>query len=667
VAVGGKAVFTAYIPSAPTTTNFTWAVTGGSANGTITADGTGKGDYVAPAAIPTGAVTITVTSGSLGGSATVTIGAAATGGVAISPGSIAVQAGTTFQFSATSNGGPATVTQWEVNGTPLGDTLHGSIDSNGNYTAPAMPPPGGSTTITAITTGGSANATATVVFSNNSLSGPYAFSYTGVDSSGYLAVAGSFTANNGVLTGGEDATNNAQPFPTTSISGSTYSIGPDGRGTVTIIGGAISEKTWEIALAGNPSANPGGPAQHAVLVRFDLSATGSGTIDQQNMIEAESATPFPAGNYVFGLSGLDGALLFKDGGNFTLAAAGKFFSNGNGTTVTNASVWDLNDAGFTGSTGIVTDDTTLNVSYVAAPGSISGSVGRGTLNLISTNATLNSMTGVTLPASNTFSFVFYVVDNTHMKVIENDGHAFLSGDIFSGPSTSDGSFTQAGVLKNGNYAFTLGGATRTTAYSAGGVFAANGSGQTATGVMDVNNGGVQILLDKILTTSYTVDPNLGRISFILSPSGVTPGYTFAGYTTSSGSVEIVETDSVAVTSGVAFPQAATSEPSGSFAANISGASASGEQDAGGQVVVNNGAVAGTLDFNNAVNGTVDLGLELLSGTTIATPDSNGRGTAMLDTSATNFQLVYYVIDARTVLMMETDGVHVVLGKLSAQY
>src|SRR3984957_437046 len=151
VPLGGKATFTAYAASSPSTTSFTWAVTGGSANGTITTDSSGKGDYVAPATAPTGAVTVTVTSGSsLGGSATVTITALPAGGIAVSPASIFVAAGTTFQFGATANGATTTVTSWQVNGTAGGDTLHGTIDANGNYTAPAMPPPGGSTTITAI-------------------------------------------------------------------------------------------------------------------------------------------------------------------------------------------------------------------------------------------------------------------------------------------------------------------------------------------------------------------------------------------------------------------------------------------------------------------------------------------------------------------------------------
>ncbi len=80
------------------------------------------------------------------------------------------------------------------------------------------------------------------------------------------------------------------------------------------------------------------------------------------------------------------------------------------------------------------------------------------MTLFSTNATLNSETGSTLqPVRSLLST--YLVDSTHVKVIETDGHAFLTGDVFSGPTTPLGAFTAANILKNGNYAFTVGGAS----------------------------------------------------------------------------------------------------------------------------------------------------------------------------------------------------------------
>ncbi len=397
-------------------------------------------------------------------------------------------------------------------------------------------------------------------------------------------------------------------------------------------------------------------------MRFDTTGTGSGTIDQQNTLDA--VAPFPAGNYVFGFLEstfrfIDGAA-FSDHGGFSLTTAGKFFSNGANTG--NAAVWDVNDGGKT-----VTDDTTLSATFTPTSSGFTGSVGRGILTLFSTNSTLNTLTGQT--TTSTFQFVYYVVDRTHVKVVENDGHAFLSGDIFSGPATTDGSFTQAAILNNGNYVFTLGGASSNGSYAAGGVFGVNAGAGSSSGVMDINNGGVQILLAKPLTVSYTVDTNLGRITFTLSPTGGS-SYTFAGYTTGSGLVELVETDSLAVANGVAFPQAGTGEPSGSFAATISGIAINSqeEEDTGGQVGVANGIVTGTLDLNNvAVTGNLDPALGLVTGTTITAPDTNGRGTISLQTSVLTYPLVYYVIDGKTALLIGTDAVHVVLGTMAAQF
>ena len=647
--LGGKVVFTAYVPSTTTSPTFTWAVTG-SGNGSITTSGTGQGDYVAPTAAPAGSVTVTVTATvnnvALGGSSTITVTAVPAGGVAISPAAIAVPAGTTVPFSATVNG-VAAATTWQVNGTTGGDTLHGTIDINGNYTAPAVPPPGGSTTITAVTGSGSATATATVVFSVNSLSGSYVYSYTGDDGSGYLAVLGSFSASNGLITGSEDATDASNGGATASatISG-TVVIGPDGRGTVTVAGGvfaggAVTGETWQISLTSNPSANPGAPVQHVLLNRFDVNGTGSGSIDRQNSIEAGS--PFPMGNYAFGISGLDG-VPFTDGGGAQLVAAGAFFSNGTNGASLNTSVWDLNDAGFSALTGIVTDDTSLTATFQTA--AMNGSTGRGILTLFSTNTTLNSLMTPVVPArtSTSFQFIFYVIDNTHVKVIETDKQAFLSGDIFNAPSAPYAAMGQGMVLTNSNYAFTVGGVSTDGVYSAGGVFGASGGTTTTTGVMDINNGGVQIPLDKTLTVSYSVpSASLDRISFNLTPTGGS-AYTFEGYVTSSGSVEMIETDNFAVSSGIAYPQSSVSEPSGSYGLNISGASTKGAQAVGGQVSVTNGTVAGTLDFSDFLDntgGTVDPGLQLLTGTTIATPDANGRGTGsspfVFDTSEGTFR------------------------------
>jgi hypothetical protein len=177
-------------------------------------------------------------------------------------------------------------------------------------------------------------------------------------------------------------------------------------------------------------------------------------------------------------------------------------------------------------------------------------------------------------------------------------------------------------------------------------------------------------LDKTLSTLYNVDTSLGRISFTFTPAG-SGSYTFDGFATSGGAVELVETDNLAVAGGVAFPQTATTEPTGSFGFNISGVAISkseGEEDASGQMSIANGTVTGTLDLNNAaVTGAVDPGLELQTGgTTITAPDANGRGTLTIATSVTTYPLAYYMVNSKTALLLGTNGSHVALGTMNGQ-
>jgi hypothetical protein len=167
--------------------------------------------------------------------AVVTVGAGS--GLTVSPLSPTVAANQVQQFTALLNGLTDLNAIWTV--TPSGNAaVFGSIDSRGNYTAPLSPPPGGTVTITATDPAATAPATATVtvVYSDASLTGQYAFSFTGNDQAGFLAVAGSFATDGKgkILSGVEDIdsllTGVAKQV---SISG-FYTVGPDGRGTANI-------------------------------------------------------------------------------------------------------------------------------------------------------------------------------------------------------------------------------------------------------------------------------------------------------------------------------------------------------------------------------------------------------------------------------------------------
>lgn len=641
VPVGAQVDFTGYVPSQPTAT-ITWAVSGSSA-GSITSSGV----YTAPASVPSPAqVAVTATSGGFTATAVVTITAAQ--GVTVSPAAASIPAGSQATFSATQNGLAATGVTWEVNGTAGGDGVHGTIDTNGTYTAPLSPPPGGSTVISAVVGGTSGTATATIVFSNATLDGNYAFSYTGDDGSGVLAIAGEFSANGtGTVTGTEDALDGGKVAVSQILSG-TYSIGPDGRGSVDLT--SSTGEVWQIAISSN---------QHALLINFGSAygsaSTGSGTIDEQT-----STTAFATGPYVFQLSGLD-----KNG--FSIGVAGEFTSFGNGVLAPNGNAMDVNDSG-----SVTTDDTSLT-------GAFSG-----------TGISFQSSSFMTITGG-TGSFAYFPVSSTHVHLIETDGNAFMSGDAYAAPTAPAGGYN-ATLLPAGNFAFTMGGATGGP-YAAGGVFISNGGGGTTTsgsitgGVFDNNDSGNRFQSDATMqSTSYTVDQNTGRITSSTKTAAGT--FTWVAYVTAPvdstqpDSVEVLmlETDKNVTASGLAYLQSSTSQPSGSLGFNLTGVATGnppGEQDVVGQLAIStvssasssSGSASGTMDFNNFATGQIKQGLNVqTSKSTITSTDGNGRGTMKIVLAdGSSFPLAYYVVNSGQVLFIETDSRRVALGTMLKQF
>jgi len=670
VPAGGTADFTGYVPS-DASAAVTWAVSG-SSNGSIT----GAGVYTAPASVPSPAqVAITATSSNFSATAVVTVTSAQ--GLAVNPAAASVPAGTVTQFTATLNGAAAAGVTWAVNGSkaiggmPGGDSVHGTIDINGNYTAPLTPPPGGSTVVTATVGGNAGTSTVTVVFSSLSLNGPYSFSYSGADSTtGFLLVTGNFTASpvagtdGGTIAGTEDAIDTNSLQAGEAITG-TFTVGPDGRGTMTISTG----ETWQFCLAST---------EHALLINFNTGiASGSGTIDQL----FTTTTPLASGQrYVFQISGLDINLN-------PVGIAGAFGSLGSNALAPNTNVLDMNDSSTANGT-ITTDDTTLTGSFSLDPGNLTG-----TITLTSTDlSVLTSSTG-TVGTATSIIFDMYVASDNHIRIIETDGLAFLAGDIFLAPPPGGAGYTAA-LLQTGNYAFTMGGATGSGPYAAGGVLISNGGGASPTGtagsitggVFDNNNGGDGLSSQSdatITSTSYGVDPTTGRIlSSTITSKGTS---NWVGYVTapipvdpaSPGSttqvqVLLLETDVNVVAGGTAYLQSTSSEPNGSYALNLTGQATGingGEQDILAQLGINGTTITGSMDINNFATNTTIVGLNMAtSKSTVVSTDANGRGTATFTAAnGASFPVAYYVIDQNTALMIETDSARVMTGLLMKQY
>lgn len=689
VPINGNAQFTATITldnsTISTTTTVTWQVNGvaggNSTYGTIVPSSVDSevGIYTAPAAeppsgqeVPITAVVQQTTSSSsttpptvTSNTAYVTVGSGL--GLSITPRGATVAAGGSQTFGAFLNGLPDSAATWSVTSASgiTDSSVIGSITSSGLYTAPPSPPPGGTVTITATDGTSNVSATVNVVYSDLSLSGPYAFSYTGNDASGFLAAAGSFVADGkGHITNGVEDVNS---FLTgldegVSIDG-TYSVGSDGRGTATITRGSATE-VWRFALT---------TGQHAQLTLAEPNATGGGTIDQQSVSAISNSASVITGPYVFSALGENGRHTPAPSTPFTpRGMAGEFTANGTGGLLAGqGTLIDVNDNGT-----ISPDDTSLTVSYAfdaGHPGS-----GRGTITLQS------NATGAT-PRQFAFYAVSTAVDSgsnnsyvTQLHLVEIDGVDSLAGDMYSAPSaTALGS----GYLSAANYAFTYGGNSPSGAYAAGGILTSDGTGGVSGGVLDTNDAGTTALNTTISGCTSGLDPTKRRIDLVCTAGGNTP--EFAVYQTSRGSAVMLELDPAAVATGMAYQQcgpssagcaaAAPAVSAKSIALGLIGQGifyntpASYQQDIDGQISLGSGGITpGAIDINNYPNAFAG---DPISAVTLGSASSLGRGTTVITASnpQATYNLVYYLIDDKTALVLDQDKTFVLRGSFGQQF
>jgi hypothetical protein len=662
VAVGQMQTFTANVVGGTTPATVTWSVTGA---GTIDSS---TGVYTAPMTVPATPDTVMAMSQGATGSAIVNVTASQS--LQISPGGPAVPAGASQAFSATAGGNPVGSITWQVNGVAGGDCVapsnnpiapcHGTIDGNGNFTAPLSRPPGGAVTITALSGTDSGTTGATILYSSASLTsngstGQYAIQYAGsdftagfpLDVAGSIQTTGSAASTSGTVVAGTEIDIDSgivgQPVAAT-VTGGQFTVGAvDGRTTmiVTTNSSAFPSFTLQLALTSN---------QHGVLIDFDTFGTGSGTLDAQN---TNSFSGSLAGNYVFTLSGLD------VGGNAPLSVAGAFLANGGSipvnSTTAPTNTQDVVDV--TATTQVVTNDITLSGTYTTADAS-----GRGTITMTSTPL-------------GTINFAYYMIDQTHVNLVEIDNPStspLLSGQIYSAPA-------KATALASG-VAFTVGGSAggNFNPYVAGGVFSVTGTSVGSGGLLDINNNGSNQSAIGINGGTYTNSVASGNVPgrytlSLTTAKGSSP--EFAAYTTTIGTALLVEIDTnTDGTTGTAYQQSSPAALTGSFATNLTGVKFSQgfsiEQDVSGQVVLSSTVTtpsSGTLDLNSFANGPQTLVVNPAN-SIINAPVSN-RGTAVIKTAANNgsFSLTYYLVSPTTAIFIDTDASRVAAGVFLDQF
>ena len=479
----------------------------------------------------------------------------------------------------------------------------------GSGGAKIVPPPGGG-------------------FSKSNLNGTYVFSVTGTDFNNYpYAIVGSFTADgSGGIKAGTVDINDPQfgQFPNTAISAGTYTVGVDGRGTTTLVNSTgFGNVTLDFVLE---------DSSHGLVTEFDGTASGSGTLDVQT-----SGTS-PAGTYAFSFSGADASSgnPFATVGNLVVGAGGSI-----------SGLEDFNDG------GIVNADQTLSGTLAVGPSSTPG-------------------TTLTTGAVGGLLFDVYPIDATHLKFIEMDTIATLSGEAFSQTSTAIPAETMA---------FTLQGFYPVSSFSP---FAAGGFMVTDNS-LNVTNASTFDYAENIISggpTGFTgafTAGGTGRYTFV--PASFAGGTSYAAYP-SNGGLLLLEIDNTGVTSGAAYPQTSTTfgAPDG-YAFNLTGIYLGNpnfgippaEVDDIAEFASNSSGLTaiGALDENFAPSGGPNFQMAL-SGT-YTVPDSNGRGTLMANVGNSSvstlnggFALNFYTVDGTTFPFIELDGGQVASGVFVTQ-
>jgi hypothetical protein len=459
-------------------------------------------------------------------------------------------------------------------------------------------------------------------FSNSSLNGTYVYSVSGTDVNGFsIALAGTLTANgSGTITGGAIDINDTEfsaSAPDLALGSGSYKITSDGRGETQLNlpnnpFGTNSPITFDFVLQ---------DTGHGLITEFDQNATGSGTIDLQ------TSGVTPSGSYSFILSG---GLVVSSTAVSTLASVGNFAVSGGAI----AGTADFNDGGF------AYPDQSLSGAIVLGPSSAPSSK-------------------FTTAQFGTQTFDVIAIDASHLKYIEMDTGATLSGDAYSETSAA---------VPTGTLAFTLSGVASSAPFAIGGLMST--SGTTISGNADVNDAGTTLSPSPI---SFTGSFATTGARSVLTLTTFPVGSVYAAYP-SSGGLLLLEIDNSGMMSGAAYAQSASAAlgvPQG-FGLNLSGendstGTAAEVDDIAEFQTASGGTFSyGAIDENTSIQVTA-YGVPLSGSFTAATA---GRGTITATASNSSgssstlegvLDLIYYTVDGTTFPFIEMDNGQVATG------
>lgn len=478
----------------------------------------------------------------------------------------------------------------------------------------------------------------------SSLKGTYVFQTTGVDVSFQpYQFAGVITLDgNGGITSGEQTINtfNSSTSSLQSVSdpitGGSYFVGPDGRGTMTINTanqniGQQGVETFSLVFLSSSQAFIAKVDDPNLPISSNESSVG--TLDLQTSKTA------PAGGYAFVVSGTDiaslsptsfGGILNIDSPN-TISGTGSVADQDLAGTLTNGAAIS----------GMVSDPDAFGA--------------------VKFNLTADF-------ASTPIQFTGYVVDATHMKLIETDngsGTGFGStAGVAIGQGAATGTFTDNAAF-SGEYVFGIfgddfGGVP--SSLSSAGVFTADGNGHLNSGFIDIFRGGLGQRVSRKFTGTYSVDANgTGRVDSFITFKKDGDGPEFIFYLTGNGNPPLLlDADTKAsgptgVGRGLAYPAGEPTSFSGKYGVGFTQSTFGSENDVTGQMTVDSTALtlSGIVDTNAEFTPVPDT---QLTGS-FAPTDLPRRFTGTLSNElffSSDISVAFYIIDSDHGLFVETD-------------
>jgi hypothetical protein len=512
------------------------------------------------------------------------------------------------------------------------------------------------------------------------LHGNYVLQVMGSDGNPYQATGVFAFDGKGDITSGQETINSSfsgffsSEYTVQGASGtaSTYFIGSDGRGTVTLNLQQVNTtnpltQTFTLVMLSTSKA---------LIAELD-SSSASGTLELQ---DNTAAATMPTGAYAFVTSGTDsGSFINPNGSSLLPTAIGGVFNIDNNPSLGSISGnGSLADQDYYNSKG-----TKAALESCVPPTGVTGSVSApSALGVVTITLKGATCFGITQPS--TIQFTGYIVDATHIRLIESDDINGTGGFLTAGIAVSQGNsaatFTNASL--SGSYVFAVLGedvnALTPSSFTSAGVVNASlnpdGSGKL-TGLTDTFFPGFgAIFTANALTGKYLVDSTLiGRahLTPIFSGPSPKPTPTVLFYLTGNGTPPLVlwsegedPNSLLAIGAGIAYPQAANASTLSfgnperyglKFTQNSGGAEVDGSGEMTSTITGVTGTLSGTVD--DTVNTLFSGGTPFPLLDTFALPaDTFGRiGGTFLNLSGSSGPLVdYFLVNDNQGVLVETD-------------